>query len=113
MFKNSINEITIMTGLTASDIGNGLLLFCHWQKPNAKDKYIGISVIENGEQYYDLYPIPYDIEYESTCDSHGIPNNGPAKLLNIESHWKFGYSCLKISKSLHLPDSIFPNIHID
>jgi len=39
-----------------------LFLFCYWQKPNIQNKYIAISVI---------YEIPYDIEYENTCDSYG------------------------------------------
>lgn len=48
-----------------------LFLFCYWQKTNIQNKYIAISVIDNGEQNYDLYEIPYDIEYENTCDSYG------------------------------------------
>ena len=110
IYKKSVSEIAIMTGLTAADIGNGLLLFCHWQKPNEKDKYIAISVIENGEQYYDLYEVPYDIEYENTCDSYGVPNNGPALLLNVEQHWVLGYCCFNVSKSIHSQNRIFPNI---
>lgn len=62
---------------------------------------MAIPVIEDKEQYYDLYPIPFPIEYEETADSYGVIGQGAAKLLNIEQYYIWGYQCLKISQMLH------------
>lgn len=101
IYNNPISEINVMTGLTHCEIGRGFLLFCHWQKPNDKEKYLAIPVLEDGKQYYDLYPIFFDLEYKKTPNAYGEIGLGPALLLNVKQYYDFGYLCLAISKGLH------------
>lgn len=84
IYNNSLSEMNFMFGQLASDLGDGMYLFCHAQFPNEYPRRIAIKVGKEDVNRYYVFDYDKELSYDNV-QNEGSSIIGAALIHDVES----------------------------